>query len=76
MVGHAAVDVVALLGLAHGLVVDPAPAMGDHVAVGLGDGGGLRIPFEGKTHGVGGEGRRAFLEQAQGAPNPARLPYS
>ena len=68
---HATLDVVALLGLAHAVVVDPTPAVGDHVAVGLSNRGrGLRVLLECQTDGVGGEGERAFLEQAQDAPEP------
>src|SRR5262249_30079640 len=67
----AAPDMLALLGLGYGRIIDPAPAMGDDVRTQLGDGlGDLRVALQGQADGVDSRRHAPLLEGAEDAPDP------
>src|SRR6185369_16507131 len=67
--GDGFADVLALLGFAQFVVLDPAPAMRADVVAGLGDRGRrLGIALEGQSAAVDRHRQLAFLEDAHQAP--------
>src|SRR3989449_2665412 len=62
-------DVLALDGLAHELVIDPAPAVAHHLVAGFDDrAGGLGMALEGHRHREHADVDPAFREELQEAP--------